>query len=127
MPFRRNPITRFQPFKPEKDIRLFIHSMPHTLPSDLKERIIIALTDHDSELWFPHLTYDLMQTGLQKLYEETGITQENYGTARVILKDADAERVFERSVFTVDCLEDIKNKSFIEMLPASFIEEYKKS
>jgi HEXXH motif-containing protein len=101
--------------------------MPHTLPSDLKERIIIALTDHDSELWFPHLTHDLMQTGLQKLYEESGLTEENYGTARVILKDADAQRVFERSVFTRASLGEIRNETFVEMLPANIIEQYKES
>jgi hypothetical protein len=101
--------------------------MPHTLPFDLKEIIITALTNSDSELWFPHLTYDLMQTGLQKLYEETGITEENYGTARVILKNAAAERFIEDSIFTSHSLENIKNITFVEMLPSSITEQYKES
>lgn len=111
----------------EKDTLSFIHSMQQIVPFDLRDRIIAALTDSESELWFPHLTYDLMQNGLQKLYEETEITESDYGTARVILKDSNAERDFEGSIFTRNDLGEIKNETFVEMLPANIIEVYKES
>lgn len=111
----------------EKDIRSFIHFMQQTVPFDLKDRITAALTDSRSELWLPHLTYDLMQNGLQKLYDETEIAEADYGTAAVILKDANAQRLIEGAIFTRNDLGEIKNETFIEMLPANIIEEYKES
>jgi HEXXH motif-containing protein len=101
--------------------------MQQTMPFDLENRIITALTDSESELWFPHLTYDLMRVGLQRIYDKTNITEEEYATVRVIQKDADAKRVFEGSVFTRIDQGEIKNETFVEMLPASIKEQYKDS
>jgi hypothetical protein len=94
---------------------------------DLKKRIIDALTDQKSELYFPHLTNELIRVGQQSLYDETKITEEEYGTARVILKRAKAERILEGPVFNHKDLEEIKNQTFIEMLPVSIKEWYKES
>lgn len=106
---------------------MFIHSMAQTQPFNLEQRVTAALTDSDSELWFPYLTYDLVQAGLQKLYEETGVIEANYGTARVIFKNADAERILERAIFPHSNLSEIKNETFVEMLPVRITELYKRS
>lgn len=102
-----------------------------TLPTDLKERISAALTDSDSELWFPNLTYDLVQSGYQKLHKDIGITIRTYGTARVILKDVDAERLAEifikNTIFSKNGYGQIENETFVEIFPANIVEQYKES
>lgn len=109
----------------EKDTRLFIHSMQQTISSDLKDNIIATLTDIKSEIWFPHLTHSLVQNGLQNLYDKTGITEVNYGTARVILNDVTVSRFVETFVsIDIDC-EEVEDIGVIEMLPTSIIQQYK--
>ena len=100
--------------------------MQQIVPINLEERIITAITDLDSELWFPHLTYDLMKSGLNKLYEETGITESEYGTSRVIYKNPDAKRVHAGFIFTTNERGEIRDESFIEILPSEIADEYKK-
>lgn len=111
----------------EKDTRSSIHFMQQTQLFDLENKIIAALTDSRSESWFPHLTFDLMQNGLQKLYDEMEFTEADYGTTRVILKDVNAERVFEGAIFTRNDLGEIKNETFVEILPAGISNQYKES
>ena len=111
----------------EKDTRSFIHFMPQTMPFDLKDRITAALLDSQSELWFPQLTHDLTQAGLQKLYEDTKITEANYGTARVILKDPSAERIVEDSILNSNETEESKSEIFVELLPKNINDQYQKS
>lgn len=78
-------------------------------------------------MWFPHLTYDLVQSGLQKLYNETEITEAKYGTARVMLKDANAAQLIEEVIFTRNDFEETKNETIVERLPATIIQLYKES
>lgn len=101
--------------------------MLQTVPTDFKNRVITTINDSETELWFPNLTYDLSQTGLNKLYEETRIAKGDYGTARVILKNPEAERTIEKVIFSYNDLEEIKTETFIEKLPEKITKQYKES
>lgn len=61
------------------------------MPIDLEARIARVLSNVDSPLWFPDLTRALAQTEWRRL-EAVGIMPENYGTARIIMENARAQR-----------------------------------
>lgn len=86
----------------------------------LKDRIEAALTNPDSELWFPNLICDLAQSGLERLFATTELTEFEYGTARIILKDVGAARIGQCGIFP-------GNEIFLEFLPAAINEKYKQS
>lgn len=97
------------------------------MPFKLKERIIKALTDSSVDLWFPYLTYDLAQTGWHRIKEEMDLDESDYGTARVILRDAGAAR---NTIYTLlfKNLEDVVRDTIsVEALPESISDYYKKS
>lgn len=98
--------------------------MPETVPINLEGRITDALTNSRSELWFPHLTDDLTRIGWQRLYEKTGITQSNYGTGRVILKDADASRNIAYTLMIPNQKGEIKDEISVEILPVDIAKQY---
>lgn len=106
--------------------RSFIHFMQPAVPINFKERVTHALTKPASELWFPELTYDLMRSGVNKLYKEIGITEAEYGTARVIYKNPDVQRFRQGAIYTFNERGEIRNESFVEMLPSEIAAEYKK-
>lgn len=98
-----------------------------TIPTNLKDRIVTALTNCDSESWLPNLTPDLTRDGWQRLYEKNGITDSTYGTARVVLNDAKAPR---KTIYTLD-IQDTEGKTkdevFVELLPEAITNKYNKS
>ena len=110
-----------------RDTRSFIRFMPQTVPINLEERITDALTNSQSELWFPHLTDDLTRIGWQQLYEEMGITESNYGTARVILKDPDASRNIAYTLMIPNQKGKIKDEIFVEIIPINIAKQYEES
>lgn len=101
--------------------------MPKTAPISLEGRITAALTDVNNGLWFPHLTYDLVRTGWQRLEEETGIGESDYGTARVILNDVSEVRDIAFSLLIPNHPKGIKNIIPIEILPKIITDQYKES
>jgi hypothetical protein len=100
--------------------------MPKTATISLEDRIIAALMDTNCSLWFPHLTHDLVQTGWQRL-EEIGITESDYGTARVILSNVNEARDIAFSLLIPNQSKEIKNLIPIEILPQHISSQYKKS
>ncbi len=110
-----------------RDTRSFIRFMPQTVPINLEERITDALTNSKPELWFPYLTNDLTRIGWQQLYEEMGITESNYGTARVILKDPDASRNIAYTLMIPNQKGEIKDEIFVEIIPINISKQYKES
>lgn len=92
---------------------------------DLEEKVIAALIDPDSELWFPNLTDDLAQTGWRKLKDGIGLDRSNYGTARVLLKDPGAV-CKATSLILFNNSEDQRCAAiFIEALPGIIARHYK--
>ncbi|MFN2393800.1 MAG: HEXXH motif-containing putative peptide modification protein [Pyrinomonadaceae bacterium] len=91
------------------------------------DRVTAALTAPDSYLWFPQLTYDLARTEWQRLEEETGITQSEYGTERVILNDTNAPRNIIYTLLIKNQVEDVKGTISIELLPKTVTDQYKES
>lgn len=110
-----------------RDTRSFIRFMPQTVPINLENRIADALTNSQSELWFPHLTDDLTSLGWKQLYKETGITESNYGTARVILKDTNASRNIAYTLKIPNRKGEIKDEISVELLPIDIAEQYEES
>lgn len=110
-----------------KDIRSFIRFMPQILPTNLKDRVVAALTAPDSCLWFPQLTYDLAQTEWQRLEDESGIIKADYGTERVILNDAGARRNIAYTLLIKDQVEKVKDMISVELLPKTLTDQYKES
>jgi hypothetical protein len=101
--------------------------MPKTATIDMTQRIFASLTDTNSCLWFPQLTEDLVETRLRKLEKVIGITASNYGTERVILKDANASRDIIISLPIYNDSETPKVNIQIEELSRNTIEQYESS
>ena len=110
-----------------KDTHLFIRFMPKIVSVSLENKITTALSTTDSCLWFPHLTYDLVQTGWQRLKVEADITEFNYGTARVVLKNSNASRDIAHSFMFKSRTDELNNKTSVELLPKNIADEYKES
>ena len=100
--------------------------MPQAPESDLKNKIAAALKDSESELWFSPLTYDLVRSGLAKIYNETKISEADYGTARIIFKNSSAECFRVESINIPDECEEVANKIFVEILPREIRGKYRK-
>lgn len=98
--------------------------MPLTIPFNIEDRITGAFANPKSELWFPHLTNDLARIGWQQLYEKTAITTSNYGTARVILKDANASLNIAHTLLIPNQKGEIKDKFLVEILPIDIAKQY---
>lgn len=110
-----------------RDTRLFIRFMPNKVSLNLQNRIEQTLITNNSCLWFPHLTYELAQTGWQKLTDNTGITESDYGTARVVSEDSDAPRDIAHSLLFKNQVDEINGKISVELLPKNIADSYKKS
>lgn len=96
-------------------------------PFNLREKITVELTESHSELWFPHLSHDLVQTGWQRLREEIELDEIDYGTARVILNDADAPRDLIYTLLFKDSEGEVKDTIYVEKLPQNIANHYKAS
>ena len=94
---------------------------------NLREKVIASLESSGSELWFPHLTHDLVETGWRKLREDVEIDPIDYGTARVVLKDPDAEREILYTLFIKNAENEVKDTILVEGLPEIIAACYKKS
>lgn len=111
----------------ERDTRSFIRFMMQVMPFNLENRIVAALTDSGLELWFPHLTYDLAQTGWRKLEETIKLDGSNYGTARVVLNYADARRDIIYTLLIKNQDDAVKDIISVELLPANVTTHYRES
>lgn len=110
-----------------RDTHLFIRFMPKIVSVSLEKKINTALSNPDSCLWFPNLTYDLAQSGWQRLEVETDITEFNYGTARVILNDSNASREIAHSFMFKNRVDELNDIISIELLPKNIADEYEES
>lgn len=97
--------------------------MAQTIPTILADKLSGSLTDCSAELWLPQLTADLTLSGLQRL-AEVGITAENYGTLRVILKSNNAGRLIFDNLLATDEKNETVNKFPIEILPPETRRKY---
>lgn len=110
-----------------KDTRLFIPFMPKRVSLNLKNRIAKVLSNTNSCLWFPQLTCELAQTGWQRLGDNTDITESNYGTMRVMLKDSNAPRDVAHSLLFKNQTDEINGIISVEMLSKNIADSYKES
>jgi HEXXH motif-containing protein len=62
------------------------------MTTDLVERVKQALKDPSECPWLPGLVEELVDVGWRDLYWDLGILPSNYGTARVIARDASVPR-----------------------------------
>lgn len=90
----------------------------------LEEKVVTALSNPNSYLWFPDLTQDLVTAGLKRLEERLNISEFNYGTARVMLEDPNqgVDIAFQIPVR----FDNQQTLIPIEMLPSEVVKEYKK-
>jgi HEXXH motif-containing protein len=92
--------------------------------SDLVEQIKLALGQLGDRPWLPELTAHLVQAGWEDLSRKKGLSPSNYGTARVIAYNADAQRnVIARISRPLD-FEHLNEPIQIEILNESFAREY---
>jgi hypothetical protein len=101
--------------------------MRQEIPFNLEERVMAALTDSRLDLWFPQLTYELAQTGWRRLKADIELDKFNYGTARVILKDAGASRDVLYTLLFKNTADEVKETVLVEALPEFIKDHYKKS
>ncbi|HEY0460974.1 MAG TPA: HEXXH motif-containing putative peptide modification protein [Pyrinomonadaceae bacterium] len=94
---------------------------------DFDEKVVAALTDPEAELWFPHLTNDLAQTGWRKLKDEIGLDKSDYGTARVLLKTPCAMRRVPSHISVKPSENSVRDLILVEELPGVIARPYKNS
>lgn len=92
---------------------------------NLEEKVAAALTDPESELWFPHLTYDLAQMGWRKLKDDIGLDRLNYSTARVFTKNPNVIPEITSHILFRDSEDSVRDLVLIEELPEAIARYYK--
>jgi len=101
--------------------------MRQAVPINLSERAATALTATESELWLPHLTYDLTRPAWRRLKDEFNIERLGYGSARVLLKDASAVRNAAFHILFKDSEDTARDLILIEVLPKVIARHYENS
>jgi hypothetical protein len=92
---------------------------------DLAERIKASLENPNSDPWFPELTGELTAREWGRLHLDIGLTPDNYGTARVLLRSISAPRDIITSVKTSP-LTDVPSIS-IEAVQPQWAAPYRKA
>lgn len=59
---------------------------------DLVERIKTSIENRNGDPWFPELASELTTRAWERLYRDTGLTPESYGTERVLSRNRDTSR-----------------------------------
>jgi hypothetical protein len=83
---------------------------------DLIERVTASLKNLNAYPWFPYLTDELVGMGWRTLERDIGLTPLNYGTARVLMGDANAPRNVVTSLST-----HLDDKGFKATVPIEFL------
>jgi hypothetical protein len=103
---------------------LYVHSMAKAPDLNLIKRITSLLENKSTPPWFPELSDELVQVGWQALHHITGLTVHNYGTARVLSRDAKALRQVVAHLSTYSETKDCRSIIPIESLAEVFIHTY---
>ncbi len=91
------------------------------------ERIKWSLENPGERPWFPELTWDLVDAGTRALFDSTGIPPSEYGTARVIARDAAAARNIAEHLLIHSETECFERTIQVETLNREFTRRYEES
>jgi HEXXH motif-containing protein len=95
--------------------------------SELVERVKDTLENSGNSPWLPRLTDELAEVGWQNLYCEVGLSSINYGTLRVVARDASAPRRIVARLPLALSADDLGHELQVETFDKDFARQYEEA
>jgi HEXXH motif-containing protein len=94
---------------------------------DLGDRVKLALANLGDDPWLPGLSEELVKVGWQNLYYDMGLLPIDYGTARVMVRDANIQRRILARLFIAASAENPCHGLQVEALEGDFASNFEKA